>query len=146
MSRALWKGLARPPFALSALPQGSETVLVVEDEPGVRGLVESMLELHGYQVLVAASAGEALTLATEHDGRIHLLLTDIDMPDMSGRELAQRLRSRRPDMRLLYMSGHSDGDVAGYGVLASGTLFLQKPFTVSALTARVREVLDNQSW
>ena len=125
---------------------GAETVLVVEDEPAVRGLVESMLGLHGYQVIVAENAGDALELSSSFDGRIDLLLTDVEMPDMSGRELAQRLRAERTEMRLLYMSGHSEDDVAGYGVLASGGMFLPKPFTVAALTERVREVLDKQDW
>jgi two-component system, cell cycle sensor histidine kinase and response regulator CckA len=123
--------------------RGSEAVLVVEDEPGVRRLIESMLELHGYRVLAAANAGEALELAASA-GRIDLLLTDVEMPDMNGRELAQRLGAERPEMRLLYMSGHSEHEIAGYGVFASGALFLAKPFTVAALTQRVREVLDTQ--
>jgi two-component system cell cycle sensor histidine kinase/response regulator CckA len=121
--------------------RGSEAVLVVEDEPGVRRLIESMLALHGYRVLAAANAGEALDLAASA-GRIDLLLTDVEMPDMNGRELAKRLGADRPEMRLLYMSGHSEEEVAGYGVFASGVLFLPKPFTVAALTQRVREVLD----
>lgn len=142
----LWqrKAAAGLPFATNS--RGSETVLVVEDEPAVRGLIESMLELSGYRVLVAANAGEAIAISQTYERSIHLLLTDLEMPDMHGRELAQRLRAERPEMRLLYMSGHNDVEVAGYGVLASGTLFLPKPFTVAALTTRVREVLDHQSW
>jgi two-component system cell cycle sensor histidine kinase/response regulator CckA len=139
----------RPAPAVFLSPNGArgyETVLVVEDEEGVRGHVESLLELHGYRLLVAANAGDALAVAEEFGEKIDLLLTDIQMPDMSGRELAQRLRSSRPDMRLLYMSGQNDEDIAGYGVLPSGTLFLPKPFTIAALTERVREVLDTQAW
>jgi CheY-like chemotaxis protein len=119
---------------------------VVEDETAVRTLVDSMLELQGYRVLSASSAGEALELSAAHGGRIHLLLTDVDIPDTSDRELAQRLRADRADMRLLYMSGQAEVDVIEYGVLTSGALFLAKPFTIRALTHRVREVLDNQSW
>src|SRR5204862_5573590 len=88
--------------------RGVETVLVVEDEPAVRGLVESMLGLHGYQVIAAENAGDALEVSTSYEGRIDLLLTDVEMPDMSGRELAQRLRAERTEMRLLYMSGHDE--------------------------------------
>jgi DNA-binding response OmpR family regulator len=126
--------------------RGFETVLVVEDEEAVRGLVESVLGLHGYRLLLAANAGEALATSEQFGGKIDLLLTDIQMPDMSGRELAQRLRSSRSDMRLLYMSGQNDADVAEYGVLASGTLFLSKPFTIAELAKRVRAVLDTQNW
>jgi two-component system cell cycle sensor histidine kinase/response regulator CckA len=125
--------------------RGAETVLVVEDEPAVRGLVESVLGLHGYQVIGAGNAGDALELSTSYEGRIDLLLTDVEMPDMSGRELAQRLRAERTEMRLLYMSGHDEDDVAGYGVVASGGIFLPKPFTVAALTERVRKVIDGQA-
>lgn len=146
MSVISWRPPAPAVFLSPNGARGYETVLVVEDEEGVRGLVESMLELHGYRLLVAANAGEALTVSEQFGGKIDLLLTDIQMPDMSGRELAQRLRSYRPDMRLLYMSGQNDADVAGYGVLPSGTLFLPKPFTIAALTERVREVLDTQAW
>ena len=144
MSASVGRGSSLAPLPNTA--RGSETVLIVDDEDVVRGLVDSILELQGYRVLTVASAGEALTRAATYDGDIDLLLTDVDLPDMSGRELAQRLRGERPEIRLLYMSGHNDEEIAGYGVLASGDLFLPKPFTVSALTARVREVLDNQSW
>ena len=122
--------------------RGAETVLVVEDDPSVRGFVESMLDVHGYQVIAAGNAGAALELSTSYEGRIDLLLTDVEMPDMSGRELAQRLRAERDEMRLLYMSGHDEDAIAGYGVVASGGMFLPKPFTGAALTERVRMVLD----
>jgi DNA-binding response OmpR family regulator len=126
--------------------RGAETVLVVEDEPAVRGLVESVLGLHGYQVIAAENAGDALELSTSYEGRIDLLLTDVEIPEMSGRELAQRLRAELTEMRLLYMSGHGEDEIAGYGVVASGGMFLPKPFTVAALTERVRRVLDAQAW
>jgi two-component system, cell cycle sensor histidine kinase and response regulator CckA len=120
---------------------GTETVLVVEDEPGVRDLVRKVLERHGYQVLLAASPREALETAQHHDGPIHLLTTDVVLPEMSGRALAQQAAASRPDMRVLYMSGYTDNAIVHHGVLKPDTPFLQKPFTPQALTKKVREVL-----
>jgi DNA-binding response OmpR family regulator len=130
-------------FTIPGTPLGTETVLLVEDEHALRRLVTSVLELHGYTVLAAASASEALRIAETFESTIDLLLTDVDIPDMTGRQLAQRLRTTRLDMHLLYMSGRSEEDIAGYGVVASGNLFLEKPFTPYGLAWRVREVLDN---
>jgi DNA-binding response OmpR family regulator len=129
-------------FTIPGTPVGAETVLVVEDEASVRRLIASILELHGYRVLTAGTASEALNLVASFDEPIDLLLTDLDIPDMTGRELAQRLRAARQGMTLLYMSGRTEDDVANYGVLASGSLFLHKPFTPYGLAWRVREVLD----
>ena len=131
---------AAPPVATSAA--GSETVLLAEDEQLVRVLARKVLEQAGYRVLVAAGGAEALALAERHAGPIHLLLTDVVMPEMNGRELMRQLIARRPDVRVLYMSGYADEAIARHGVLDPGTAFMQKPFTPGALTRKVRAVLD----
>jgi PAS domain S-box-containing protein len=126
-----------------ALPaRGSETVLLVEDEDSVRQLVQELLESVGYEVLTAARPAEALRLAADYVGPLHLLVTDVVMPEMDGPELAQRLRGLRPDVRVLYLSGYSPGIVADHGVLEHGGTFLQKPFSAEALEVKVRETLD----
>jgi len=101
-----------------------------------------VLERAGYRVLVAAGGAEALDLAERYAGPIHLLLTDVVMPGMNGRELMRRLAPLRPDLRVLYMSGYADEAVAQHGVLDPGTAFLQKPFTPGGLADKVRRVLD----
>jgi len=121
---------------------GSETVLLVEDEDTVRGLARTILEDCGYRVLVATRGAEALRIAESHLGPIHLMLTDVVMPGMSGSELAERLCPSYPGMRLLYMSGYTDEAILPHGVLEPGGAFLQKPFTPEALAGKVREVLD----
>jgi PAS domain S-box-containing protein len=121
---------------------GSETILVVEDEPHVRALVAQMLQAFGYTVLTAADPATALALSDRHPGPIDLLLTDVVMPEMSGPELCQRLKSRRPRTRVLYMSGYTDEALGRYGVLEPGTFLLQKPFRIGELGQKVREVLD----
>jgi len=121
---------------------GAETVLVAEDEDLVRDLVCEILRRSGYAVLEARDGHEALAVAERHRGPIHLLLTDVVMPRMSGSDLARRLASRRPEMRVLYMSGYTDDETLRRGVLAGGKAFLQKPFRAAVLAARVREVLD----
>lgn len=120
---------------------GRETILLVEDEPAVRGLVHEALRLHGYTVLVARHGIEALLTGTKHMGPIHLLLTDVVMPQMSGPEVAEKLTAVRPEIKVLYMSGYPDHPVFSQGVKRE-TAFLQKPFTPNVLTQRVREVLD----
>jgi PAS domain S-box-containing protein len=122
---------------------GVETILLVEDEPDLRDLALEILEHQGYKVLVAADPLEAQRLAGAHAGPIELLLTDVIMPHMSGRELALRLVESRPDMRVLYTSGYTDDALAHHGVLGPEILFLQKPYTPSGLTRKVREVLDS---
>ena len=117
-------------------------MLLAEDEELVRVLARKVLAQAGYRVLVAAGGAEALALAERHDGPIHLLLTDVVMPEMSGRELMRRLIERRPDVRVLYMSGYADEAIARHGVLDPGTAFMQKPFTPGVLARRVRDVLD----
>jgi two-component system, cell cycle sensor histidine kinase and response regulator CckA len=121
---------------------GTETILLVEDEPAVRSLSRMVLEMYGYTVLEAGNGGEALRRGEAHDGPIHLLLTDVVMPGMGGREVAERLRPRHPAMRVLYVSGYTDDAVVRHGVLAAETAFLQKPFTPVTLASKVREVLD----
>jgi signal transduction histidine kinase len=123
-------------------PSGAETILLVEDEAGVRGLAQRVLEQYGYRVLVAQHGEEALRLLGKHDGPIHLLVTDVVMPGISGRELAEALRLSKPDLKVLYMSGYTDEAIVRHGVLEEGVQFLQKPFTPQGLAHKVRQVLD----
>jgi len=129
--------------AAPARPQrGTETILLVEDEDGVRALARQLLSKHGYAVLDARHSGEALLLCERHSGQIHLLLTDVILAQMSGRELADRLSKIRPEMRVLYMSGYSGDAVARHGISDFEGAFLQKPFNTESLISKVREVLD----
>jgi CheY-like chemotaxis protein len=121
---------------------GSETVLLVEDEPDVRELAEEVLKTWGYTVLKTGDPAEALRLAERYDGPIHLLMTDMTMPGMDGRELADRLLADRPAMKRLFMSGYTDAAIIHRDGLEPGAPFLQKPFTPDALVRRVRDVLD----
>src|ERR1019366_3646341 len=123
-------------------PRGTETILLVEDESGVRRLSRTILEAQGYIVLEAASGDEALEVVRSHAGEIHLVATDVIMPGMSGRVLWDRLRVLLPDPRVLFMSGYTDDAIARHGVLEPGIAFLQKPFTPFSLAQKVREVLD----
>lgn len=123
-------------------PRGSETVLLVEDEASLRSLVRECLEGSGYAVIEARHAGHALEIAEGHAAPIDLLMTDVVMPGMSGRELARRLTVSHPSMKVLYMSGYTDDAVVLHGVLAADVAFLQKPFTGEALARKLREVLD----
>ena len=121
---------------------GSETVLVVEDEQGILTLVKTALEKKGYTVLTAGSPGDAISQVRLHRGPLHLLLTDIVMPDMSGKDLHERIVAMRPGLKVLFMSGHTADVIARRGIIDEGTPFLQKPFLVQALCDRVRETLD----
>ncbi len=120
---------------------GSETILLVEDEPALLEMGKAMLERLGYRVLAAHTPGEALKLARENAGEIQLLMTDVVMPEMNGRELAKRLLALYPEIRRLFMSGYTADALAHHGVVEEGVYFLQKPFTLKELSARVREVL-----
>jgi CheY-like chemotaxis protein len=122
--------------------RGAETVLLVEDEEAVRKLVCDILAGYGYRVLDAADGRTALALYERHGGDIAMLLTDVVMPQMSGRTLAERLLARQPDLKVLYMSGYTDDVIGNHGVLDSRMAYLQKPFTPDALAHKVREVLD----
>ncbi len=128
--------------ARSTLGPGSRTVLLVEDEPAILQMVRHLLERWGCTVLAAESPAEAIRLAREHSGNIDLLLTDVVMPDMNGRELARRLQQMRPGLRCLFMSGHMAGILAQHGVLGSHVHFIHKPFTARSLMDKVREAMD----
>ena len=134
----------RAPEALASV-RGTETILLVEDEDLVRAVARTILRKQGYRVLAASHAGEALLLGEKHAGTIHLLLTDVVMPQMSGPELAKRLAVSRPDMRVLCMSGYTDDSIVRHGVLKAEIAYLQKPITPQTLTKKVREVLDAPS-
>jgi PAS domain S-box-containing protein len=134
-------GPGQPPSRYSN-PGGTETVLVVEDEAGVRTLARQALEARGYRVLEASDGESALQLCREHVGQINLLLSDVVMPRMSGRELRQQVAKLFPQTRVLFTSGYTDDAVVRHGVYRSESDFLQKPFTVQGLLKKVREVLD----
>ena len=124
---------------------GSETILIVEDEPLIRSLLCKFLERDGYDTLEAADGHEALDLCRNNPGRIDLIITDIIMPKMNGKELAEKLRSRNPGLKVLYISGYNDHIVGGRDVTGGGTHFLQKPFTMVDVANKVRGILDSPS-
>jgi PAS domain S-box-containing protein len=133
------------PDVISARPKNSastETILLVEDEEMVRNLARVVLKMHGYKVLEAANGGEALLICQRHEGPIHLLLTDVVMPLMSGKELAEKLFRMRPDMPVLYMSGYPDQSIMHHGILDGDIALIGKPFTPDALVLKVAEVLQ----
>jgi two-component system, cell cycle sensor histidine kinase and response regulator CckA len=123
-------------------PVGLETVLLVEDEPGVRALAEVVLRKLGYTVLVAENGTAALRIWEENKGSVDVVLTDVIMPRMSGSELANRLREMNPRLRILFMSGYTDDMLSDQGILAGETQLIQKPFTAEALARKLRSVLD----
>ena len=121
---------------------GTETILLVEDEKSVRDLARRILERRGYTVLPATDGGQALEIAESDDRPIHLLLTDVIMPGLNGQDVAQRVRSLRPDVRVLFMSGYNEEAVLRHGVLAAGTAFIEKPFSPAKLLEQVRAILQ----
>jgi two-component system cell cycle sensor histidine kinase/response regulator CckA len=124
--------------------KGSETILVVEDDEMLRKMAEKMLKGYGYRVLRAGNGDEAVEIAGSHEGPIHLMVTDVVMPGMSGRDLAEQLKSKVPKIKVLYMSGYTDDAIADHGVMEKDVEFIQKPFTREDLAAKVREVLDKR--
>ena len=132
----------KPKEAIPAPAKGTETILLVEDEEAVRTMISRVLRGNGYRVLEACQGKEAIEVCQKHQGIIHLMVTDVIMPQMSGRELAERMSSVRPEMKVLFMSGYPDNAIVHHGVLDAGTAFLQKPFTLTALENKIREVLE----
>ncbi len=123
-------------------PGGTETILVVEDEEMIRRIISAALVEYGYSVLLAKDSEEAWEICGATQGPIHLLLSDVVLPGMSGRDSAKRLVTMRPGMRVLYMSGYTSNAIVHHGVLEPGLAFLQKPFAPAALLRKVREILD----
>lgn len=122
--------------------RGTETILLVEDEEPLRKVVIELLTQIGYNVLSASNAKEAMHVAATCPGKIHLLVTDVLMPEIDGPELAKTLCAARPDLKVIYISGYTDDSLAPEGVLAPGTVLVTKPFSVRLLSAKMREVLD----
>ncbi|MGK2904806.1 MAG: response regulator, partial [Desulfuromonadales bacterium] len=135
---------AKQKTAEKPLLHGTETVLLVEDDKMLLQLLTSMLKESGYTVLAAATTARAQTLVEEHPGPIHLLISDIIMPVMNGKELSEKLMPLRPDMKVLFLSGYSADIISSQGVIEDKTPFLQKPFSLEELTSKVREVLADQ--
>jgi CheY-like chemotaxis protein len=121
---------------------GGETILVVDDEEAVRSSTRRALERAGYDVISATDGSDALRLFTEHDGGIHMVITDVVMPGLGGRELVGRLKIMKPNLPVLFVSGYTEEGVRRQGVLEPGAAYLEKPFTPERLLRRVREVLD----
>jgi CheY-like chemotaxis protein len=125
--------------------QGEETLLLVEDEEAVRESAREYLAGCGYKVLTAGDGQEGVAVAEKYDGPIHLLITDVVMPRLSGSELAERVTAARPKLKVLYISGYTENTVVQHGVCDFGSLFLQKPFTLKTLAEKIRQVLDTES-
>jgi two-component system, cell cycle sensor histidine kinase and response regulator CckA len=123
---------------------GSETLLLVEDEPAILKMSVTVLEGLGYTVLAASTPGEAIALAENKASGIHLLITDVVMPEMNGRDLAERLHAFCPNLKHLFMSGYTADIIADHGVLDEDMNFIQKPFSIKNLASKVREVLDKE--
>jgi CheY-like chemotaxis protein len=124
------------------LASGNETILVAEDQEGVRVMTRKILERCGYRILTAEGPSEALELASDYSEQIDLILTDVVMPDMSGPQLVERLSPILPDTPVIFMSGYTDDQLQHHGVLDEGVILIEKPFTAMTLSAAVREVLD----
>jgi CheY-like chemotaxis protein len=134
---------SRPAADPSAAEWGSETILLVEDDGLLRDLASEVLAMKGYSVIAAAFPGEALRSAEAQDGRIDMVVTDMVMPQMTGVDLVAQLRATHPALKVLFMSGYTDGALADRGVLDPGDAFIRKPFSNRALAVKVREVLDS---
>lgn len=132
----------KPVSTVHSAAAGSETILLVEDDSAVRELTASILAERGYHLLLAGNGEEGLRIAQEHDGPVHLLLTDVVMPVLDGRELAERLKRMQPGLKVLYLSGYTDDAIVRRGIDAREVQFLQKPYSPSALALKIREVLD----
>ncbi len=130
------------PDTAPAIPTGTETILLAEDDSVVRSLATQILEDHGYRVLVASNGSEALRLAAETTEEIHLLITDVVMPHLGGRELSRRLLTLRPGLKILFVSGYTENSIVHHGILDAGIAFLQKPYMPAILARKVRELLD----
>jgi CheY-like chemotaxis protein len=137
------KGTIAPAMSAEAerLPLGTETLLVAEDEKALREMICGNLRSLGYTVLEAESGQQALSIASQHEGHIDLLITDLVMPKMSGRELSEKLGSLRSDLKTIYMSGYTDDAVVRHGISGLGVTFLQKPFSLDTLAHKVRDTL-----
>ena len=133
---------AAGPADRRSFPRGTETLLLVEDEAAVRSSARRLLERHGYTVIEARHGADALRIVEAGDRAVDLVITDVVMPEMGGRELVERLRTRHPGVKVLFMSGYSERAVASDGVMPPGTGFVEKPFTIEQLTRRTRELLD----
>jgi PAS domain S-box-containing protein len=141
LPRATDLGKPAPMLAAPHATAGSETILLVEDDDRVRALVSNMLRKNGFTVLLASAGDQALEIAARHRGRIHLLLTDVVMPGINGRQLSEKLTTTRPETHVLYMSGYSDDEILRHGIKKNTAHFIQKPFSVDALVHKVRETL-----
>jgi two-component system cell cycle sensor histidine kinase/response regulator CckA len=138
--------VAAKPIQTGPLPRGTETLLVVEDEPSVRHLARGVLEAQGYEVLSASNGQDGLHMAREHKGSpIRLVVTDVIMPLMSGRVMAEWLKTTYPDLKILFTSGYTDDAIAQHGVLEPGIEFLSKPYTPATLARKVRAMLDEEN-
>jgi two-component system cell cycle sensor histidine kinase/response regulator CckA len=122
-----------------------ETILIVDDEPEIRSLARDILEPKGYAVLEALDGAEALQIAGRHPGPIHLVLTDVLMPNLNGPDMAERLKPMRPDAKVVFMSGYTSEVMGQYGVVRSSAPFVAKPFSPDGLARKLREVLDYSS-
>jgi two-component system, cell cycle sensor histidine kinase and response regulator CckA len=137
--RAASKTRRRNPIRL---PKGKETILLVEDEDSIRNLTARLLKHQGYKVIAACEGSEALSKACQTKGSIHLLMTDVVMPNMNGKELAEKLSREYAGLKVLYFSGYTDSFILKRGIINPGNAFLQKPFTIEALSRKVRETID----
>ena len=136
---------AELPEEIKPVEPGHETILLVEDEPAILSMTAAMLNRLGYHVLAVSTPGEAMRVAEGHPSEIHMLMTDVVMPEMNGRDLAKNLLALNPHMRRLFMSGYTADVIAHHGVLDKGVNFIQKPFTMKILAEKIREIFDQET-